>query len=1288
MPNEAMIKSEKIAKMKSIYFDFKRTFLILIFNIIIILIISSFLMNQVEAKSIIVDDDGGTEHIKIQDAIDAANDWDTIFVYSGTYNESILVNKSLNIIGNSSTNTIINGGGNGDVVKIISNFVNFSGFQINNGSNLIDNAGIKIENSENCMISDVNSTGNNNYGIFLNNSNSSIKNSIIRDNFGTGIYLRFDQNCNEFSPRLENLIVENNSGYGIEIYSINNVDTNSDVNRYYYPTIINSEFINNSNYGMYFHSYARNGMYWWSASSSLFPIVENCSIFNCRGGIISSHQNGYHGSSFVYISLIDTEIFNNTEYGVYLQDVAVKEKNSSVISNDLFDWFGNGYTYGNWTWSNESTYNFTGTIEIKSGHLLTIEPGTVITFGGENTRLLVQGTINATGFEEDRIIFTTNIFPEDEGQWQGIYFNESSPGIDCKIEYSNIYYAKIGIECYNTSPSISHVNINNCSDGGIKLLNFNGIIMSSNIKDNNGNGIYLMLDRKCNYYSPRFENLNVEGNKGYGIEIYAINDADIYSNDYRNYYPEIINSTFQMNSDYGMNFHSYARNKNYWRSAVVNLYISIENCNISNCYGGLNSSHSNGDRGTSYVNITLKNSQIHNNTKNGVNLQDTGIEEENTIITNNSNADWYGQGYTSGNWKWYKKSTYIFTGTIAINKDHLLDIESGTKAAFEGANSRLLILGKINATGHEFDRIKITSNYKIQKEGQWMGIYFEDSSSDENCILKYVDISFANTGIECNLAKPQLEYLTIHHCSEIGIYLHSIEEFRIINSIINYSKEGVHLLNCNDIEIFNCSLSYNSRAVWIDMSNSNIINSTIDNCDYDFYLERVSEHTSLNTTFDNTKVYFYDEHSKLSIKWYLNILIKDRDGFSVQGAEVKLIDNNSNEETYNTDQEGLINWIIFKDFVIKKARITNYMPYIILVTKDIYFNETILKIKDSVNITILLTELTTTGIYDINVAEINENTIKISWTTEQSSTSQIEYGTSKTYDKITEKDEVLVTNHNVTITDLITSTIYHFRILSEDASSFQNVSGDQTFKISETSIPNIHIDLELNTLKPHEGEEVKITGIANNNGNNIVTIDIVFLDNDNELKTELNKIIEAKTGFDFHYFWNAQGVGDHIIKFMVKYNNKEILNTTKEIVVREKVPEQIYIDLIIEIETSKPRDGDVVDISASITNNGDSGILTNVTLMDGEDELETQYNIPIFAKRVQSVLFKWSVKGKGPHDLKIIVEVNGVEVLNKTRTENVRARKGDDGICSFGIISPLFLFGVLAIKTGKKVKKK
>ena len=81
-------------------------------------------------KIIYVDDDGTSDYTRIQDAIDNSSDGDTIYVYSGNYDENIVIEKSITLIGENRNNTIIQGDDINNTVTITSNFVDISGFNI------------------------------------------------------------------------------------------------------------------------------------------------------------------------------------------------------------------------------------------------------------------------------------------------------------------------------------------------------------------------------------------------------------------------------------------------------------------------------------------------------------------------------------------------------------------------------------------------------------------------------------------------------------------------------------------------------------------------------------------------------------------------------------------------------------------------------------------------------------------------------------------------------------------------------------------------------------------------------------------------------------------------------------------------------------------------------------------------------------------------------------------------------------------------------------------------------
>jgi parallel beta-helix repeat protein len=69
----------------------------------------------------------------IQEAINAAVSGDTVFVENGTYFEHIVVNKTISLVGENKTNTIIDGNGTGIVVKVTAINVKICGFTIKKG---------------------------------------------------------------------------------------------------------------------------------------------------------------------------------------------------------------------------------------------------------------------------------------------------------------------------------------------------------------------------------------------------------------------------------------------------------------------------------------------------------------------------------------------------------------------------------------------------------------------------------------------------------------------------------------------------------------------------------------------------------------------------------------------------------------------------------------------------------------------------------------------------------------------------------------------------------------------------------------------------------------------------------------------------------------------------------------------------------------------------------------------------------------------------------------------------
>ncbi|MCW4034561.1 MAG: right-handed parallel beta-helix repeat-containing protein [Candidatus Bathyarchaeota archaeon] len=118
-------------------------------------------------------DGGSIKYSLIQDLINAADIGDTINVPSGHYYGNLFVNKTVKLVGVSSSSTILDGNSVGNVVTITANNVQLSGFTIqNSGDKLVlgkeTGVGIYVESCNLTTISD-NVIRNNHEGVLFKN---------------------------------------------------------------------------------------------------------------------------------------------------------------------------------------------------------------------------------------------------------------------------------------------------------------------------------------------------------------------------------------------------------------------------------------------------------------------------------------------------------------------------------------------------------------------------------------------------------------------------------------------------------------------------------------------------------------------------------------------------------------------------------------------------------------------------------------------------------------------------------------------------------------------------------------------------------------------------------------------------------------------------------------------------------------------------------------------------------------------------------------------------------------
>ncbi|MCG3110724.1 MAG: fibronectin type III domain-containing protein [Candidatus Manganitrophus sp. SB1] len=103
-------------------------------------------------------------------------------------------------------------------------------------------------------------------------------------------------------------------------------------------------------------------------------------------------------------------------------------------------------------------------------------------------------------------------------------------------------------------------------------------------------------------------------------------------------------------------------------------------------------------------------------------------------------------------------------------------------------------------------------------------------------------------------------------------------------------------------------------------------------------------------------------------------------------------------------------------------------------------------------------DTTAPAISGIGASNITTTAATISWTTNESSDTQIQYGTTTSYGSSTTLDTTLTTNHSQQVTGLLPATLYHYRVRGRDGAGNLATSGDRTFTTAappDTTAPTL-----------------------------------------------------------------------------------------------------------------------------------------------------------------------------------------------------------------------------------------
>ncbi len=414
-------------------------------RIAICFVISLFFLSMGTASSaeITVNNITGSvaDFTSIQAAVDAANDGDTIIVYSGIYTENVDVNKELTIISQSGNpeDTIVKSVNSYDsVLHVTANNVNISGFTVTNASY---HSGISLSRVEGCVINNNNASGNG-YGIHLvSSNNNTLNNNTLSNNKPSYDYGEYDYD----------------DYYGVGL----NLDRSSD-------NMLTGNIVSDNDFGIYL-GYSSGNM-----------LTRNIASDNERCGIYLRDSNDN--------TLTDNNASNNNRIGI-----EVRESNGNTLTNNTAsdnDYYGISLSGSNNTLTDNimtyNKYNFEGggINDIDTSNTVDGKP---IYYLVNLSDIALDSTSNAGTVY---CINCRNISIKDlnlENNGYGIYFyNTTGSNIDNNTASNNYD----GIFLSGSDNTLTYNTASNNYDG-ISLSGSDNTLIDNTASNNNYYGIFL-----------------------------------------------------------------------------------------------------------------------------------------------------------------------------------------------------------------------------------------------------------------------------------------------------------------------------------------------------------------------------------------------------------------------------------------------------------------------------------------------------------------------------------------------------------------------------------------------------------------------------------------------------------------------------------------------------------------------------------------------------------------------------------------------------------------------------
>jgi parallel beta-helix repeat protein len=289
---------------------------------------------NVQASTIIVDKNGGGNYTSIKAAIQNAVNGDTIYVWDGTYYENnIIVDKEVKIIGNGTSSSKVNGSAAGDVFIVTAKNVTISGLHLSNAGYFSIGTLIKLENTQFCNISGNHFTDNSFFTLWLNNSH----NNTVNNNSIYGLL--------SYGPQISrsNYNIFNNNS--IEVYLTSFSMFYSTNNRFIANKMINSGISIRGELPQDFNSHTipisntvnNKPVYYWTFRNggTIPPGAGEVILSNCENITIGDQNLGYGSTGIILSWSKNNYIFHNLIVDCSFGITLMNSSNNQIINNTI-----------------------------------------------------------------------------------------------------------------------------------------------------------------------------------------------------------------------------------------------------------------------------------------------------------------------------------------------------------------------------------------------------------------------------------------------------------------------------------------------------------------------------------------------------------------------------------------------------------------------------------------------------------------------------------------------------------------------------------------------------------------------------------------------------------------------------------------------------------------------------------------------------------------------------------------------------------------------------------------